>query len=192
MSMTDEHLEILIGRSLDGEITPDEQRRLDDILRQSQDARELLEQLRQFRDVSLQAVKTDVLEPGRRSEEILQRVWQRRRASSWRELLFADRHLRFVAGLAAGFALGLLVHVALVCGNDNGAGQQTASSPVARETGLEKALTGDAEREAPRRYPASVIRNVDWYGFTDRSGQQWLVEGVREGAVRPAVYYGDL
>ena len=119
MSMTDEQLEILIGKSVDGEITPDEQRVLDDVLRQSQDARELLEQLRRLREVSLQAVKTDVLEPGRRPEETLQRVWQRRRASSWRQFLFADRHLRFVAGLAAGFVLGLLVHVALVAGNDD-------------------------------------------------------------------------
>jgi hypothetical protein len=34
----------------------------------------------------------------------------------------------------------------------------------------------------------NVIRNVDWYSFTDESGDQWLVEGLRESIVRPAVY----
>ena len=33
-----------------------------------------------------------------------------------------------------------------------------------------------------------VIRNVDLYNFTDEQGNQWMLEGLRENVVRPAVY----
>jgi hypothetical protein len=33
---------------------------------------------------------------------------------------------------------------------------------------------------------------VEWYGFTDRAGNQWLIEGFREGMAKPASYQGDL
>jgi hypothetical protein len=29
---------------------------------------------------------------------------------------------------------------------------------------------------------------VDWYVYTDRDGNQWLIEGAREGTVRSAAY----
>ena len=38
----------------------------------------------------------------------------------------------------------------------------------------------------------NVFRNVDWYNFTDKEGNQWLIEGLRENIVRPASYSGDL
>jgi len=36
----------------------------------------------------------------------------------------------------------------------------------------------------------SVSGEVDWYVFTSPSGEQWLVEGVREGLVKTADYRG--
>jgi hypothetical protein len=38
----------------------------------------------------------------------------------------------------------------------------------------------------------NIFRNVDWYSFTDKQGNQWLIEGLREDVVRPAAYSGDL
>jgi hypothetical protein len=38
----------------------------------------------------------------------------------------------------------------------------------------------------------NVFRNVDWYNFTDKEGNQWLIEGLRENIVRPASYSEDL
>jgi len=50
---------------------------------------------------------------------------------------------------------------------------------------------------APGRTPAELVKDY-WTrtfatgGFTDKNGGQWLVEGLRDDMVRPAVYYGDL
>ncbi len=37
-----------------------------------------------------------------------------------------------------------------------------------------------------------VVLNVDWYNFTDKQGNKWLVEGLRENMVKPAAYYEGL
>ncbi len=37
-----------------------------------------------------------------------------------------------------------------------------------------------------------IQRVVDWYVYTDRDGNQWLIEGAREGMVKPAVYRDGL
>ena len=99
--------------------------------------------------------------------------------------------LRFAAGLAAGLVIGLMLHFAAPfvstpqspdvptnmlaqnAGNQMDAGQLTFPQPLMDST------------DKP-------LRNVDWYSFTDNQGNQWLVEGLRENMVRPAVYYGDL
>ena len=58
------------------------------------------------------------------------------------------------------------------------------------------ALQGPAEatnlQPASPEDPWRVMRKVDWYSFTDETGSQWLIEGVREGVARPAAYYDDL
>ncbi len=37
-----------------------------------------------------------------------------------------------------------------------------------------------------------IQRVVDWYVYTDQDGNQWLIEGTREGMVKPAVYRDGL
>jgi hypothetical protein len=56
---------------------------------------------------------------------------------------------------------------------------------------------GDAELieivpASPPHDPAQTTVEVDWYLFTDRTGNQWLLEGTYAGAVRPAAPAGDL
>jgi len=190
MSANDDKLELLIGKLLDGEISPAEQSWLDDQLQHDEQARNLLEQLRTLSECSRRVVAVEVLEQGKSPDEILQSSWQRYQRSRWRRVVRADGHLRFAAGLAAGFLLGLLLHFALVFGTPAPSGP-VVSTPTARNVVPARASNPDAEQEV-MRYPGSVMRDVDWYSFTDRNGRQWLVEGVREGSVRPAAYYGDL
>ena len=186
MSATDDKLEILIGRLLDGEISPAEQRWLDDELQRNEEARELLEQLRTLNACSREAVAAEVDESTGSPEEILQRAWQQHERPAWRRLVRVDGRLRFAAGLAAGFVLGLILHFVLVWGEPSVNGP---TDRVARPEGLPT-----VESLTPNRttYPRPVMRNVDWVGFTDQTGNQWLVEGIREGSVQPAAYYGDL
>ena len=40
--------------------------------------------------------------------------------------------------------------------------------------------------------PRQITREVDWYVYTDRAGNQWLIEGTHEGMVKPAAYGGRL
>jgi len=191
MSTIDDRLEILIGKLLDGEISPSEQRWLDEELQRSDEARELLEQLRRLRECSRQAVLSQVIERGSGPEDILQRARDRQRGFARRYASGAEGRLRFAVGLAAGFVLGLLLHFVLVAG-DRGGAEQTTASPTARDVAPWAVRPAGAPEESRMNYPQPVIRNIDWYSFTDQRGRQWLVEGIREGSVQPAAYYGDL
>lgn len=190
MSAIEDRLEILIGKLLDGEISPAEQRWLDDELERNEDARNLLAQLRTLSNCGRQVVAAEIHSGDSSPEEILQRAWQQHERPSWRRVIRVAGHLRFAAGLAAGFALGLVLHFALVRG---GVSVTAPVDPRAVAVNIPvQDATPDALDTGPVRYPRPVMRNVDWYSFTDQTGNQWLVEGVREGAVRPAVYSGDL
>lgn len=191
MSMTDEKLEVLIGKLLDGEITPAEQRWLDEQLERNDEARELLEQLRTLHECSRQAVSAEVLERGKSPKEILELTWPCHRGSPWRRIFKADGHLRFAAGLAAGFLLGLLLHFALVLG-DTSVMEPADQHPLVAGDSIGGGSHADVMEETRASDVRPVMRNVDWYSFTDRTGHQWLVEGIHEGSVRPVVYDGDL
>jgi anti-sigma factor RsiW len=191
MNMTQEMLEILIGKYLDGEITPSEQQILQTELDCNPKAKELLEQLQDLHERSCEAVASEIIERGKEAEEIFERAWQRQAANPLRRVLKMNGQLRFAAGLAAGLAIGLILHFVLPL-------VSTTQSPdvpakiVAQNAGNQM----DAEQQTypqPLINPAgNSLRNVDWYSFTDKQGNQWLVEGLRENMVRPAVYYGDL
>ncbi len=193
MSVSDERLEILIGKALDGELSPAERRLLDDELGRNSDARAVLQELQALSECGREAVASQVaLQPGE-AERLFERAWQHRKKDPWHRLVkgATEGRLRFVAGLAAGFVLGLILHFALVwagTGPSEAAEQPRGVPHLATGTGLETA----ASRAPVQGHVRPVIRNVDWYSFTDDAGNQWLVEGVREGMVRPAAYQGDL
>jgi len=114
MSATNDRLEVLIGKFLDGEISPSEQRFLDRALQRDGQARELLDQFRSLHECSREMIVTEVLDPGADSGDIFERAWQRNKKPSWRRIVIVDGHLRFAAGLAAGLILGVFLHFALV------------------------------------------------------------------------------
>ena len=179
MSITQQTLEILIGKYIDGEITPAEQDLLDAALEEDSQARELLEQLLQLKQNSRQVLASEVLESGSQADEIFEQAWQQAGHSSVR-LLKAGGFIRFAAGIAAGLIIGLTLHFTILADSDktlmppNSVDVANVQSPSIPILPLEK--------------EDNVIRNVDWYTFTDESGQEWLIEGLRESIVRPAVY----
>ena len=191
MNMTQETLEILIGKYLDGEITPSEKQILQTELDSDPHAKELLEQLQALNERSCEVVTTQIIGRGKEAEEIFEQAWQRQAANPLRRILKMDGRLRFAAGLAAGLVIGLLMHFIMPFSSTpkspevpaNILAQNTDNQPISKQ------LTYP---QAPTDSVGGSQRNVDWYSFTDKQGNQWLIEGLREDTVMPAAYYGDL
>ena len=191
MNMKQEVLEILIGKYLDGEITPSEQQILQKELQSNPQAKELLEQMQDLHERSCQAVTSEIIEAGKEADEIIEQAWQRQATNPVRRILKLNGRLRFASGLAAGLAIGLILHFVLPLASI----QQSTDVPtniLAQNAGNQI----DVEQltfPQPLMDPAqNSLRNVDWYSFTDNQGNQWLIEGLRENIVKPAAYYGDL
>lgn len=191
MSMAEDRLEILIGKLLDGELSPAERRILDRELEQDGRARELLEQLRLLHECGREAVAQELSEGAAGPDEIFERAWRQSRSPVRHRIARIDGRLRFAVGLAAGFILGLAVQLVLM-----GGGQPSMSIPM--ESPVARGLSTNAgERDGTwpaleRSGPPQITREVEWYSFTDQAGNHWLIEGLREGRTKPAVYYGDL
>jgi len=191
MSAAEDKLEILMGKLLDGEISPAEQRILDRELEQDARARELLEQLRELHECGHEVVMQEVRRGGTDPEELFERAWKQNRGSVWQRIIHIGGLPRFAVGLAAGFLLGLLLHFVPIGG---------AKPPVDVNHGQEVTKriadnVGDRDEAwsvRPRPNSPQVTREVEWYGFTDQAGDQWLIEGFREGIAKPASYQGDL
>jgi len=191
MNMTQEMLEILIGKCLDGEITPSEQQMLRTELDADPQAKGLLEQLQDLHERSCEAVTSEIIGSGKEVGEIFEQAWQRRATTPLRRVLKINGRLRFAAGLAAGLIIGLMLHFALPFVTTPQSSEVPANI-LAQNAGNQM----DAEQVVfPQPLMDSAgkpLRNVDWYSFTDKQGNQWLIEGLRENTVKPAVYYGDL
>jgi len=191
MNMTQEMLEILIGKYLDGEITPSEQQILQKRLDNNPHAKELLEQFQALNERSCEAVASEIIGRGKEAEEIFEQAWQRQAANPFHRILKMDGRLRFAVGMTAGLAIGLMLHFVLPFASTpqrppvptDMLAQNTDNQIDAGQFPLPESLTNPAE---------NTLRNVDWYSFTDNQGNQWLIEGLRENNVRPAAYYGDL
>ena len=190
MSMTEEILEVLIGKYLDGEITPSEQRMLEAELDRNPGAEELLRQFQDLNERSAEVVTSELLSSGKSPEEIFERAWQHSKKPSHR-IIRTSGWTRFAAGIAAGFIIGFVLHFALPAN----------TVPPSEPTQSEEYVQNNNE-EMPGELPnfptvlngqnGEVIRNVDLYNFADAQGNQWLVEGLNENVVRPAVYYGGI
>ena len=191
MSATDDRLEMLIGSLLDGELSGTEQQDLECELERDGEARELLNHLRALHDCSAEVLADDVRDRGSDPDVIFERAWQQSKRSFWRRVVQADGHLRFAAGLAAGFLLGVGLHFVLAR-DTQPATRIVVDSPVAQAS---PGQTGQREQIIPavqRGRSMQVMRTVDWYGFTDGTGNKWLIEGIHEGVARPVAYQGEL
>lgn len=186
--MTDETLEILISKFLDSEITPGERRLLDAELAQNAESRRLFQAMERIHGQARTAVSL-VTSGGRQAAEVFEQACTQSRSRLSRAYPAGWR--RFAAGLAAGLIIGAGATVYVlrwiprmtpdaqpvaVAGNE---GEVTISKPPAGWPDI-NSTAGNA------------IREVDLYNFTDASGGQWLVEGLREKHIQPAMYYQDL
>jgi hypothetical protein len=191
MNMNQETLEILIGKYLDGEITPSEQRILQAELDKDSQAKELLAELQDLHERSSELVTSQLLGRGRACADVFERAWQQQPKYPFHTAINWGGYIRFAAGVAAGLAMGLAVHFVLSVAS-------TPPSEPARPNVLVQDAADPTGIESPAFPPfpsdavESSIRNVDWYNFTDNQGNQWLIEGFRENIARPAAYYGDL
>ena len=188
--MKDETLEILIGKYLDGEITPSQQRMLEAHLESNPQAKELFEQLQALHEQSREAVASGIIEQGKTAEQIISRALQQQTKHSPLRMARTGGWLRFAAGLAAGLLIGLALHFVL-----------SASTGPAREHVPQTAAAHDTDKTTDVTDPITAallsdkmqkVRNVDWYTFTGKDGDKWLIEGYRESIVRPAAYNGRL
>lgn len=191
MNMNQETLEILIGKYLDGEITPSEQRILQAELDSDSQAKELLAGLQDLHERSSELATSQILGHGRTSGDIFERAWQQQAKYPFHAAIKWGGYIRFAAGVAAGLAMGLAVHFILSVAStpqSDPARSNAVVQNMADRTGIES----PAFPQLPSDPVGNPIRNVDWYSFTDKQGNQWLIEGFRENIARPAAYYGDL
>jgi anti-sigma factor RsiW len=199
MNMNEEMLEILIGKYLDGEITPSEQQILEAQLNRNPQAEELLRQFESLHERCSEVVTSELLGRGKTPEEVLNKAYQQQTKSPSERLsqnyihriVKISGYMRFATGVAAGLLIGLALHFVLLA-NQTSQIEPTLPNVVAQNTN--ESTTPDLQRasQVPVRNAGGVIRNVDWYNFTDEHGNQWLVEGLRENIVRPAVYDGQV
>jgi hypothetical protein len=94
-------------------------------------------------------------------------------------------YLSFAAGVAAGLIIGIALHFTLLA-HSTPRSDVTSSAIMTNDVQIPPLLI------TPSEGTENVIRNVDWFSFTDETGDQWLIEGLRESIVRPAVYYEGL
>jgi len=191
MSATDDKLEILIGKLLDGEISPAERRVLDCRLEQDARARELLEQMRVLHECGREVIEHQVQQGGAAPGDVFERAWRQSKGPVRQRIIRIGGLPRFAIGVAAGFFLGMALHFVL-SGGSKPPIDDTSIARVTEQTPTEREALDESWRKLQPRTPDQVTREVEWYGFTDQSGNQWLIEGFREGVARPASYHGDL
>jgi hypothetical protein len=200
-----DRMEILIGKSLDGELSPRERRRLEDNLQRDSHARELFEQMRVLHECTCGVVTEEILGRGADPAAVFERAWQQNNRSFWRRVAErisprkgwrfgaqADVHLRFVAGVAAGLLLGLVLNLVSVSPTKMSGDVPPWPKKVARNVppGGGEPVGIVPVSQAPD--PGPLDREVDWYVYTDRAGNHWLIEGTREGMVKAVAERGDL
>ncbi len=184
--MANEMLDILMGKHLDGEITPDEQRLLDQFLAADDAAREEFESFRRLHEQIHSAVE-QALDGGRPMDEVFDAAW--RKSSPARRVqnrIFKREWVLTAAGLAAGLLIGFFVHGMIMSPSESA---RPTPSPLAQKSTDGEPLWPSSA--TPAATPGEN-RNVDWYTVIEPSGEQWLLEGYRRQQVMPAMYYGDL
>ncbi|MFC1780654.1 hypothetical protein ACFLZ8_00130 [Planctomycetota bacterium] len=187
MSMSKQMFEILVGKYLDGEITPSEQRILESHLNKEPESEKLLRRLYDLHEGCGDLVSSKLLRQGKRPEEIFEMAWQKSTKKPLKRFKIGG-YIKFMGGVAAGLLLGLSLHFAL----------SDTSSTIQSEPAIEVAAVNQAINDIESARPDdsqlipqirnNITNNVDLYTFTDEQGNQWLLEGYRQNVVKPAIY----
>ncbi len=186
MKMSEEMFEILIGKYLDGEITPSEQRLLEAKLNSDPKASELLEQFQELHDQSSEVLALEILEKGKSPQEIFEKAFQQSKQKS-HHIIKLSGWIRFATGVAAGLIFGIALHFILLQSTSSEGKVNNPAPTAPGSQAYAKKITEDMLFGPPQSEEAPA-RNVDYYRFTDENGNQWMVEGVRQNLVRPATF----
>ncbi len=187
--MKQELLELLTGKYLDSEISPAEERLLQDELRHNDAALTLLNELRVLHERTQETVTNQLNRIDRSAADIFEAAWSQECRLPRRQTVrrFIGSSGRFAAGLAAGLiiALGVMMLTPLP---DSG-GSDTAAAPDATatvaDTRVVQPVVEAVKPPSPGRITiqpryAPVARDVEWYTFPDDNGDQILIEAYRE------------
>lgn len=197
--MNEDMTELLIGKFLDGEITPAEQRLLEAEMRQNPQARQLLSELQQLNELTEQTLASELIEKGCSAEETFNRAARQTPLRHEHRRIKLNWWQRTAATAAAAFLVCLSVYVAW--SQRNGGVLDTGmEQPVPQITQLEPSGSGDLVNNFPDRsdtaiYPAQPLRynqRPDFYSFRDSDGAEWLIEKPSQNQLRKAVYNGDI
>jgi len=186
MTINGEMLEILMGKYMDGQITPGENRMLQEALEADEEARALFEQLRILHQHCEEAVESEVLSRGKDFDEVFELAWRRRGLQVVR-VVVPSGALKFVAGLAAGLLVGIGIQMVMSANRMNYVNPGPEYSAVAPR----QASRTQFATPVPPGQPESmggVRRNVDYYSFPDESGNEYLLERYSENVIKPAVH----
>jgi hypothetical protein len=131
---------------------------------------------------SREVIAAEVLDRGKNAEEIFEQAWQQRRKYPSIGIIRLSSSLRFAAGIAAGLVIGLALHFTILT--------RSTTPTIHREPAVAVISPDNVPNKNGQNLPSpqNIIRNVDWYTFTDENGNQWLIEGLRENMVRNAAF----
>ncbi len=177
MTHDESYIEILISKHLDGEISTSEQRHLQETLDQDPQTRQLFEELKELHEISQTAVD-NTLSQGRPAEDILGAAFNQVHRITWWD---RAQHL-FFSQFTTGLAAGLLIALSVQMISDHWPSQQP-STPTSGPRRVHALPVSVSE--------ANINHQIDWYHYVDENGQEWLVEGLREGQVLPVTYRQD-
>ena len=196
--MNEEMLEILIGKFLDSEITPAEQKLLDAELQSNPKAKNLFQQWQQLHEQTEQVLTAEVIEKGQSPQAIFQRAVTVHERNRWKRRLRPTRWLPTIGSLAAGLLLGFGLFSLMA---DNSL-ERNVNPPV-HESKMVKGE--DNEKQNPESLPeesgntlVDLIKSdlanqpVEYYLYTDPSGSRYVVETPTDNYVNLATYYDDL
>ncbi len=184
MSSRDPHLEVLINRYLDGEISAREMEDLRSLVDGDDEARELFAQMQHLHHACQEAVQTRVLQPGRPVEDLIASAWEGQRSGAWAGRVKKVVFSQFVYGLAAGLLVAVSAHLVLRGLQPAGTGQSGAAGRrVATSTNpVRPGILSAASAEEPAQEDA--LPQVNLYYYTDSQGTRWVIEGLSEERVR--------
>ncbi|MBP8303970.1 MAG: hypothetical protein KBE04_07575 [Phycisphaerae bacterium] len=182
MSNREPHLEVLINRYLDGEISAREMEDLRARLDSDGQAKGLFEEMQALHRSCQEAIHTYVLQPCRPVEDMIAEAWQgHNRGRVWAGRVRRAVFSPFARGLAAGLLVGLSLHLALSylgSGPVKPADRRVVSSPIPATARFSAAAVAEDLSQG------DLLPQVDYYTFTDSQGIQWLIEGLSEHRIR--------
>jgi anti-sigma factor RsiW len=174
MSDRDSHLEVLINRYLDGEISAREMEDLRTQVDSDDRAKDLFDQMQQLHRSCQDAVQTYVLQPGRPVEDLIANAWEGQRSHVWTGRVKRVVFSQFVSGLAAGLLVALAVYWVMPGFSPAGLSPAVSRNAVVSPRRPNPVTTVSAEEPSQE----DGLPQVNYFYYKDSQGNDWVVEGV--------------